>query len=87
MPSNKPRRASVRKTRYNRIVRSGARMAVRTTRRAIEAGTREESLAALSRAASALDRAAKRGVIHRNNASRRKSRLAMRVHALTRQEG
>ncbi len=87
MPSKKSMRVTLRKTTYNRSARTAARMAVRATRRVIGAGNREESLASLSRAASALDRAVKRGVIHRNNSSRRKSRLARRIDTLDRQAG
>ena len=85
MPSKKSMRVSLRKTGNNRMARSAARVAVRSVRRAIGAANREESVAALPRAASALDRAAKRGAIHRNNASRRKSRLAKRLQALSQQ--
>ncbi|MEE8442806.1 MAG: 30S ribosomal protein S20 [Dehalococcoidia bacterium] len=87
MPSKKSMRVTLRKTTYNRGARTAARMAVRATRRVIGTGNREESLSSLSHAASALDRAAKRGIIHRNNSSRRKSRLAKRISTLDQQAG
>ena len=65
-----PRRAAVKT-----LGRSSARTAVRTARVAIEAGA-DDSATQIALAASALDRAAKRGAIHPNNAARRKSRLA-----------
>jgi small subunit ribosomal protein S20 len=58
----------------NRVYRGTARIAVRSARTAIDAGV-PESKAALLGAISALDKAAEQGVIHRNNAARRKSRL------------
>ena len=58
----------------NRVYRGTARIAVKNARTAIDSGT-PESKAALVSAISALDKAAEQGVIHRNNAARRKSRL------------
>ena len=58
----------------NRVYRGTARIAVRSARTAIDAGV-PESKAALLGAISALDKAAEQGVLHRNNAARRKSRL------------
>lgn len=58
----------------NRIVRGSTRTAIKKARVAIAAG--DPNAAELVRAAeSALDRAATKGVIHANNAGRRKSRL------------
>jgi len=58
----------------NRVYRGTARIAVKSARTAIDAGV-PESKAALVSAISALDKAAEQGVLHRNNAARRKSRL------------
>ena len=58
----------------NRVFRGTARIAVKNARTAIDSGV-PESKAALISAISALDKAAEQGVIHRNNAARRKSRL------------
>lgn len=57
----------------NRTLRGAARAAVREARVTIETGTPDKAtvLAAISR----LDKAAIGGVIHKNNAARRKSRL------------
>lgn len=63
----------------NRMVRSRARRAVRQGREAIEAGDLDAARAAVARAISELDRAAVKGIIHRNNAARRKSRLMKRL--------
>lgn len=58
----------------NRVYRGTARIAVRSARTAMDAGV-PESKAALVSAISALDKAAEQGVLHKNNAARRKSRL------------
>jgi small subunit ribosomal protein S20 len=68
-------RNSARKASHNRLHRSRARTYVKSTRGLVASkdldGAREEMVKAIS----ALDRAAGKGVIHPNNAARRKSRL------------
>ena len=66
----------------NRMYRGSTRAAVRDARSAIEAGDVEESRTAVLEAISALDKAAAKGVIHKNNAARRKSRLMKRLAPL-----
>jgi small subunit ribosomal protein S20 len=58
----------------NRVYRGTARIAVKNARAAFETSAPESNTALIS-AISALDKAAEQGVIHRNNAARRKSRL------------
>ena len=67
-----PRRAEVKV-----LARSASRTAVKTARAAIETGA-EGAADAVRAAASALDKAVKRGGIHKNAAARKKSRLARR---------
>ena len=67
-----PRRAEVKV-----LARSASRTAVKTARAAIETGA-EGAADAVRAAASALDKAVKRGGIHKNAAARKKSRLAKR---------
>ena len=71
-------RSSERKRVRNRIVRSSARTHVKKARKLIAEGKLDEAEAAVRKAISAVDKAAEKGVIHKNNAARRKSRL-MRV--------
>ena len=66
----------------NRIFRSRARTRIRKARLAIEAGDLEAAQEASILAVKALDKAAEKGVIHKNNASRRKSRLMKQLAAL-----
>jgi len=70
----KRNRQNDKKRLRNRVYRGEARIAVKNARTTIEEGV-PESKAALMQAISALDKAAEQGVIHRNNAARRKSRL------------
>ncbi len=59
----------------NRIYRSTARTRVKKVRLLVEAGNLEQAEVQIASAISALDRAAEKGIIHKNNAARRKSRL------------
>ncbi len=70
-------RSNNRKRIRNKITRGRTRTAVRAARDAEP----EEAKAATMAAISALDRAAQKGVIHPNNAARRKSRLMKRLKA------
>lgn len=69
----------------NRIYRGRARTFVARARATLDVATPEPetSKEAVMLAISALDRAAQKGVIHKNNAARRKSRLMKRLTALT----
>lgn len=66
----------------NVAVKSATRTFVKKARHAI-ASNAGEAQGEVVAAISALDRAAKKGVIHRNNAARRKSRLMKRFNAAT----
>jgi small subunit ribosomal protein S20 len=66
----------------NRMYRGTTRAAVRDARSTLEDGNVEESRSAVMEAVSALDKAVAKGVIHKNNAARRKSRLMKRLASL-----
>jgi small subunit ribosomal protein S20 len=68
-------RSSERKRRINQVHRSRARTYIKRTRSLVAAGQLDEAEAMAQQAIGALDRAAQKGVIHKNNAARRKSRL------------
>ena len=72
-------RSSERRRRINQVHRSRARTFIKKTRSLIDAGRYDEAEAMAHEAVKALDRAAQKGVIHRNNAARRKSRLLQAV--------
>ncbi len=64
---------------HNRSIKSLVKTQITKARQAI--ATDENAEAAVRVAVSELDRAAKKGVIHRNNAARRKSRLMKLLNA------
>lgn len=66
----------------NKAVKSEVKTAIRATRQAITAGDKEKAAAALSTASKKLDKAASKGVIHKNQAANRKSSIAAQVAAL-----
>lgn len=78
-------RSADRRRLRNRVYRGGARTIVRNARQLIEAGREEEAREAVRRAASALDKAAEKGIIHKNNAARRKSRLMRQLNQMGRE--
>jgi small subunit ribosomal protein S20 len=63
----------------NRLFTGRARTYVKHARSAIENGTPEEARSVTLAAISALDKAAEKGIIHKNNAARRKGRLMHRL--------
>jgi small subunit ribosomal protein S20 len=69
----------------NRVYRGAARTFVRKAQQAIEAQDLETAREATVAAVSALDKAAEKGILHRNNAARRKSRLMLSLAALERE--
>jgi small subunit ribosomal protein S20 len=60
----------------NKAVKSELRTAVRSVRAATASGDAEAAQAALAAASRKLDKAASKGVIHKNQAANRKSALA-----------
>ena len=75
-------RTSEKRRLRNRPFRSSARTAVKKAEIAIAAGDQAVAKDAVLAATSQLDRVAQKGVIHPNNAARRKSRLMKKLNAL-----
>ncbi len=75
-------RSSARKQQHNRILRGRARTATKKARLALGEGKLEDAQTAIKEASSELDRAAGKGVIHKNNAARRKSRLMKKLNQM-----
>ena len=82
MPAKKAARQSVKRYRRNQSVRRTTRTAIAGARRAVTLGDAEVAEPAIRQAISLLDKAAKKGVFHKNNASRRKARLAARLNQM-----
>ncbi|QQM66697.1 30S ribosomal protein S20 [Actinomyces weissii] len=66
----------------NQSVKSELKTYVRRVREAIAAGDKELATEHLRKACRKLDKAASKGIIHKNQASNRKSKLAKQVEAL-----
>ncbi len=78
-------RQNPRRRLRNRTFTGAARASVRKARLALEGTDLNAARTAISEAASALDKAAEKGILHKNNASRRKSRLMRHLAALEKQ--
>ena len=80
--AKKAARKIATRTAVNKARRSDMRTNVRKLEEAIAAGNADAAKAELQRVQPIIMRAATKGIIHRNNASRKVSRLAARVKAL-----
>ena len=82
LPSAKKRmRVEAKRRARNKAVKSTVRTYVTHARNAIVAApTEPETEEAIRAAISELDSAVSKGVLHKNNAARRKSRLMQRLH-------
>ena len=78
-------RQNAKRRAYNRMFRSRARTFVKRARLAIDTEKPQDAVEATRTAMRELDRAASKGVIHKRNAARRKSRLMARLNKLTNQ--
>ena len=80
--SKKRARQAVKRRAHNMSLRSMVRTYIKRVRTAIEAGEYEAAQAALAEAAPKIDSMANKGILHRNQAARTKSRLNSQVKAL-----
>lgn len=72
-----------KKTLRNKMVKSSTKTAIKKVAAACAAGNKEEAKLALRNAVSTIDKAATKGVFHKNNASRKKSRLYKMVNKIS----
>ncbi|MBL4719884.1 MAG: 30S ribosomal protein S20 [Alphaproteobacteria bacterium] len=75
-------RQSVTRTAVNRARRSEMRSQVRSVEQAIENGDKDAATAAMALAAPSLHRSTRKGLVHRNAAARKISRLTKSINAL-----
>jgi len=80
--AKKAARQIARRTVVNKSRRSRVRSAMRKVEEAIAAGDQSQALAAMAAAEPAIIRAAQKGIVHRNAARRKVSRLAHRIAKL-----
>ncbi|MGA1033651.1 MAG: 30S ribosomal protein S20 [Aquiluna sp.] len=69
-------------TERNRAVKSELKTVVRQAREAIKSGDKDTAVAAVKLASKKLDKAASKGVLHKNQAANRKSAIAKQAAAL-----
>ncbi|MCD4549467.1 MULTISPECIES: 30S ribosomal protein S20 [unclassified Schaalia] len=75
-------RTNEKRRQRNQAVKSELKTLVRKAREAVDAGDKEAAIEALRVASRKLDKAVSKGVIHKNQAANRKSKLARRVASL-----
>lgn len=89
MPNTKSAKKRLRQNEkrrlHNRYYRGRARRFVKRARMAIQEGDLEAAREATRLAASALDKAAEKKILHKNNVARRKQRLMQRLAELEKQ--
>jgi small subunit ribosomal protein S20 len=80
--AKKRARQAERRRKHNTSLRSTVRTSIKKVIAAIASGNAEEASKAYSEAVPVIDRMADKGIIHKNKASRHKSRLNAQVKAL-----
>jgi small subunit ribosomal protein S20 len=75
-------RTNERKRLRNKVYRTRARTELKQARQSIEGGNKDQAVVATREAISILDKAADKGIIHKNSAARRKSRLMKQLNEL-----
>ena len=78
----KRNRQNEKRRLHNRIFRGSARTQIRKARSAIDVGDKKLAVEEVKQAIIQLDSAAAKGIIHKNNAARRKSRLMAQLGLL-----
>ena len=81
MPSERSARVTQRRFVRNRSVKRSLRTIRTKAQRTLNSGNAEEAQQVVSGTISAIDVAARKGVIHPNKAARTKSRLARKLNA------
>lgn len=81
--AKKAARQAVRRTEVNKSRRTRMRTTVRTVEEAIAKGDQAAAVAAMRLAEPELVRAAQNGIVHKNTAARKVSRLVRRIRTLS----
>ena len=66
----------------NKVVRTGTKSVIKKVRATVKENSAEKAMTELNEAKSVIDRAAKKGVIHKKNAARKISRLTRLVNSI-----
>ena len=75
-------RTDAKRTIRNKAIRSECKSSITKAEKVITAGKVDEAKAAAVNAIATLDKAAGKGIIHPNNAARRKARLVKKLNAI-----
>ena len=71
-----------KKTMRNKMIRSAVKTSIKKVVKAINAGDKAAAQTAYVAATKAIDMACSKGVYHKNNASRKKSRLQLAINKM-----
>ena len=71
-----------KKTLENKAVKSALKTQIKKFLAAVEAGNKEQATALYPATVSAIDSAASKGILHKNNADNKKAKLAKKLAAL-----
>ena len=82
MPSKKAGRQAVKRTQRNRSAKTETRTILGRANRSLAFGDAEEARPAVMSAVQILDKAARKGILHKNNVARRKSRMMAKLVSL-----
>ena len=75
-------KSSIRSRAKNAPIKAALRNASRKVEALTKTGAKEDAQATMATASGLLDKAARKGIIHKNAAARKKSRLAKRINAM-----
>ncbi len=81
--ARKAARQAVRRTEVNKSRTSRMKLSVRKVEEAVASGDKTAAKAALAAAEPILMRASQKGIVHKNSAARKVSRLASRIKAMS----
>lgn len=71
-----------KKTQQNKAIKSALKTQIKKFLGAVNAGDKEEATKLYPETVSAIDAAATKGVIHKNNADNKKAKLAKKLYAM-----
>jgi small subunit ribosomal protein S20 len=80
--ARKRARQAVKLNAHNSSLRSTLRTAIKAVRKAVAAGDKSAAAAVFQKSVSTIDRISDKKIVHKNTASRQKSRLAAAVKAM-----
>ena len=71
-----------KKTQQNKAIKSAVKTQIKKFLASVEAGNKEEATKVYSDTVSAIDSAASKGILHKNNAANKKAKLAKKLNAM-----